>query len=359
MGLVRTSRVASLAGLLLCAPLLLAGCGGSSSTATSQSKGAPAAKAFPSAAGKSLYQVMSQAKGGPSTLVLTPTGQVFYPGESRFGFGVFTRSARQQVTDAQIALYIAKAPPPGSLPKPKANGAPAGKGPLARLSAALGGKAHGPYTAKIESLATEPAFRSQTTANDPDAGKVVYTTHINFPSDGEWRIGALIKEGDQLTATLLPSAVVGRFKGIPKVGQRPPDIHTPTPQSVGGDLSKLTTRIPPETMNKADFHDVLGKKPIVLLFATPQFCESRTCGPVVDIGAQVQREFGDKAEFIHMEIYNDNNPSKGVRPQVRAFNLPSEPWAFVIDRNGVIRTEIEGAFDVQELTDAVRQVTSG
>jgi len=60
-----------------------------------------------------------------------------------------------------------------------------------------------------------------------------------------------------------------------------------------------------------------------------------------------------------MEIYNDNDPSKGVRPQVRAFHLPSEPWLFVIDRKGVIRTVIEGAFNVQELTDAVKGVTGG
>jgi hypothetical protein len=71
----------------------------------------------------------------------------------------------------------------------------------------------------------------------------------------------------------------------------------------------------------------------------------------------VQRDYGDKAEFIHMEIYNDNDPAQGVRPQVRAFHLPSEPWLFVIDRNGVIRTEIEGAFSVDELQNAVKSVT--
>jgi hypothetical protein len=60
-----------------------------------------------------------------------------------------------------------------------------------------------------------------------------------------------------------------------------------------------------------------------------------------------------------MEIYNDNDPNKGVRPQVRAFGLPSEPWLFVIDRKGVVRTEIEGAFDLNELTDAVKEVTGG
>ena len=60
---------------------------------------------------------------------------------------------------------------------------------------------------------------------------------------------------------------------MPQVGQKAPLIHTPTPADVGGDLSKITTRIPPDTQNKVDYADVLGKEPIVLLFATPQFCQ--------------------------------------------------------------------------------------
>jgi hypothetical protein len=128
---------------------------------------------------------------------------------------------------------------------------------------------------------------------------------------------------------------------------------------VGGDLAKLSTRLPPEHMNKVDFHDALGKKPIVLLFATPKFCQSRVCGPVVDEAAQVQRDYGSRADFIHMEIYKDNQPARGVRPQVRAFRLPSEPWLYVIDRRGVIRTVIEGAFSTRELTEAVKGVTGG
>ena len=95
----------------------------------------------------------------------------------------------------------------------------------------------------------------------------------------------------------------------------------------------------------------------MLLFATPQFCQSRVCGPVVDVAEQVKQLYGDKAKFIHMEIYNDNDPSKGVRPQVRAFHLPSEPWLFAIDRKGRIEAEIEGAFGVEELTSAVKGLT--
>ena len=48
-----------------------------------------------------------------------------------------------------------------------------------------------------------------------------------------------------------------------------------------------------------------------------------------------------------------------IRDATRAFNLPSEPWLFVIDRNGIIRTATEGAFSVDELTKAVKGVTGG
>jgi hypothetical protein len=209
----------------------------------------------------------------------------------------------------------------------------------------------------VETLQTKPAFRAETTTSDPDAGTVVYKTSIDFPANGEWRVAALIRKDGKLTSTLLPSAEVGRFKNVPKVGQKAPVIHTPTPADVGGDLSKITTRIPPDTQNRVDYADVLGKEPIVLLFATPQFCQSRVCGPVVDVAEQLKQLYGDKVAFIHMEIYRDNDPNKPVRPQVEAFHLPSEPWLFAIGRNGRIEDEIDGAFGVEELTRVVKGLT--
>jgi hypothetical protein len=369
---VRPQRLAPAFACLLIAAALGAGCGGSdddsSSVTGAESRPAPAAGDFPSARGKTLAEVLDSADG-PAQLIVSPAAQVFREGENRYSFGVFEPD-RTQVGDAQVALYFARVPaseettlPTGAAKtgEPDIEGSGGGQestSPPPKAEAkALDQPAVGPFPASIESLQTEPAFRAQTTSGDPDAATVVYVTRVDFPSAGEWRIAALIEDGEGLTGTLLPSAVVGQFDAVPPVGERPPRIHTPTAADVGGDLSKLTTRIPPETMNEVDFHDVLGKKPIVLLFATPQFCQSRVCGPVVDIAEQVQEHSGEGVEFIHMEIFNDNNPAQGVRPQVRAFNLPSEPWLFVIDRQGVIRTEIEGAFGVEELEAAVSEVS--
>ncbi|HET7484280.1 MAG TPA: hypothetical protein VFJ64_02770 [Solirubrobacterales bacterium] len=359
---MRLSRALAALACLVTGASLLAGCGGSdsstgSTSGSAQSRPAPPKSAFPSAKGKTLAQVLEAEGATPSELVVSPAGQVFNTGENRYPFGVFERD-RTQVPDAEVALYFAKVPAvkgKGSAAKP---GAAAGK--LSTKEAeerALNQPAKGPFPASIESMQTKPAFRAQTTSSDPDAATAVYSTQVDFPSEGEWRIAALIKEGDEFTATPLPSAVVGAFSKVPRVGQKAPLIHTPTPADVGGDLSKITTRIPPDTQNRVDYADVLGKEPIVLLFATPQFCQSRVCGPVVDVAEQLKQLYGDKVAFIHMEIYNDNDPSKHVRPQVRAFHLPSEPWLFAIGRDGRIKAVIEGAFGVDELTRVVKGLT--
>jgi hypothetical protein len=348
---------------ILALALVIAGCGSGSDSSTgsssgsSQSRPAPPKSEFPSAKGKTLAEVLEAENATPSTLVVSPAALVFNKGENRYPFGVFQRD-RTQVPDAEIALYFAK------VPTSKGAGGAGADAPAGTTSAkdaekkALDQAAVGPFPAAIETLETQPAFRAQTTTSDPDAASVVYKTNVNFPSNGEWRIAALVKQDGKFTATLLTeSANVGAFPKVPKVGQKAPLIHTPTPADVGGDLSKITTRIPPDTQNRVDYADVLGKEPIVLLFATPQFCVSRVCGPVVDVAEQLKQLYGDKVAFIHMEIYTDNDPNKPVRPQVQAFHLPTEPWLFAIGRNGKIEDEIDGAFGVEELTRVVKGLT--
>jgi hypothetical protein len=344
-------------GCLLAAAWLLAGCGSGGSDSTGSSGGAventpaPPKSDFPTTEGRSLEEVLEAAK--PSQLVISPAAMVFYKGENRFPFGVFEKD-RSQVGDAEVALYFSKVPKVSF--KAKKEGA---KGAEARAnSKALEEPAVGPFPASIETLETEPAFRAATTSNDEDAATAVYATDVNFPGDGQWQVAAVIKDGDELTATLLPSVAVGEFHHIPRPGQQAPLIHTPTPEDVGGDLSQITTRIPPDTQNRVDYADALGKEPILLLFATPQFCQSRVCGPVVDVAEQVKQLYGDKAAFIHMEIYEENDPGKPTRPQVRAFHLPTEPWLFAIGRDGTVREVVEGAFGVNLLTKVVKEVTA-
>lgn len=353
---MRAPRLAPALLCVLATGALLGGCGGGSNTseATSASDGtaasrpAPAKSEFPSPEGRSLRE-MVKATDARTELLVEPAAEVFYPGRNRYPFEIVDKE-HKPISDAEVALYYAKVPQPKAGAKSKSGN----RGPTAKAEAqALDEPAVGPFPAKIESLATKPRFRAKSTAEDPDAAPVVYSTELSFPGDGEWRLAAILKEDGELKAAVLPGVTVGEFERVPQPGRKAPVIHTPTAQDAGGELSKITTRMPPDSQNKVDYADALGREPIVLLFATPQFCQSRVCGPVVDVAEQAKHEYGDKAAFIHMEIYNDNDPGKGVRPQVRAFHLPSEPWLFAIDRQGVVREAVEGAFGLKLMHEAV------
>ncbi len=354
---MRPARLLLAAAFLFAAAALASGCGGADSTdstgasgATAPSRPAPPASDFPSPEGRSLEQVLKLGDR-PSELIVSPLAMAFYEGENRYPFGVLEGNGTE-VTDAEVALYFARVPPV----KPGARSKPGNKGPAAKAEAqALDQPAIGPFPARIESLATEAEFRAETTSESPAVASVVYSTQIEFPSEGEWRLAALIKEDDEVGVTLLPSAAVGEFAAIPEPGEQAPAIRTPVAEDVGGDLEQITTRVPPDTQNRVDYADALGREPIVLLFATPKFCQSRVCGPVVDATEQAKSEYEDQAAFIHMEIYNQNDPADGVRPQVRAFDLPSEPWLFTIDREGVVRDAIEGAFGLELLDEAIEK----
>ena len=356
---MRAPRLAPALLCLLVAGGLFAGCGGSdaestsSASETAESRPAPPKSEFPAPAGRTLRQVLKGADGR-TELVLTPAAEAFYPGVNRYPFGVVDRETGT-VPDAEVALYYAKVPP--TKPGAKSKSGNLGQAAKAQQNA-LDQPAVGPFPAAIETLATKPAFRAKTTSEDPDAAPVVYSAELDFPTEGEWLVAAILREDGERKGALLRDAVVGEFKKIPEVGQKAPKIHTPTAQDVGGDLSKITTRVPPDSQNKVDYAEALGKEPVVLLFATPQFCQSRVCGPVVDVAEQAKHEFGDKAAFIHMEIYNDNDPGRGARPQVRAFHLPSEPWLFTIDRHGIVRDAVEGAFGLKLMDEAVEKAIS-
>jgi hypothetical protein len=365
------SALLGLLCLLACGSLLLAGCGGGSGSSsqvnpeaeTGKSRPAPPRSAFPSAQGKTLREIVEEATHQTALRVspaAAPAVEVFYPGRNRYPFLVSEKGAvsgklGKEVPDAEVAIYYAKLP----TPKPGARPKSGSEGLAAKAQRqALDAPAIGPFPARIESLATRPAFQGKTTTEEPDVASVVYSTELNLPSEGEYRIAAVIKEKGGVGAKVLSSIKVGEYVKIPRPGEKAPLIQTPTAKSVGGDLTKLTTRIPPDTQNKVNYAEVLGKEPILLLFATPKFCQSRVCGPVVDVAQQAQRKFEGKANFIHMEIYNDNDPSKGVRPQVRRFHLPSEPWLFAINREGVVSAAIEGAFGTELMDKTVEKVVA-
>jgi hypothetical protein len=106
-------------------------------------------------------------------------------------------------------------------------------------------------------------------------------------------------------------------------------------------------------MHSVSLNQVLGRRPVALLFSTPELCKSRVCGPVTDIMVQLQRQYGGRIAFIHQEVYVGNQPTRGLRSQLKAFHLQTEPWLFTINRRGVITARLDGVFGIKEARAAL------
>jgi len=327
---VRRPLSTGLVALLVAA--FAAACGGADDGSAPPPQPEPTARPadFPRAPGKTLDDL--KAESGRS-LVFTPTTVVaLRKGMNRYGFALYD-VAGKQVTGAQVALYTAREDGTG---------------------------VHGPYIARSESLTVSGPFRSRTTAADVNAAKAVYVAEVPFHRSGRQIVAAMAKLDGRLTMANAFTADVGRHpNGPPDVGDRAIAVHTRTLADVGDDASEIDTRVPPATdLLKTDLADVVGKKPVVITFATPALCQSRVCGPVVDIVEQAKAKAPDGVAFIHQEIYKDNHAAKGnIQGPVAAWRLQTEPWTFVIAKSGRIAARFEGPFSLGELERAIAKVT--
>lgn len=187
----------------------------------------------------------------------------------------------------------------------------------------------------------------------------IYVAHVRLARPGTYWLLAEPDGGRRIQA--LGNVVVTANDSPPDIGDPAIASQTPTLLSAGGDASKLTTRTPPDEslLRYSVAESLRAKAPFVVTFATPKFCSSRTCGPVVDVVEEVARRFeGSGVRFIHAEVYEDNDPAKPYNSWMREWGLETEPWTFLVGRNGRIAARFEGVVSVRELEEAVRAMVS-
>jgi hypothetical protein len=282
----------------------------------------PDAAAFPATEGKTLQQMGDMVRSGPQAALAT---SVLTEGENRFTFGVIGQDGKPIY--GPTAVYVAPTPEDPAV---------------------------GPFVAPADILLTQDRYKSKQAATEQDPFAAVYAANVEFEKAGTWAVLVATRSGGFLVGA--PTQVQVKTKAadkVPDVGEKAPQVATDTLESVKGDKALLDTRDPASDMH-TDFKTVVGKKPVALLFATPQLCASRVCGPVADIALQMRAKYGEDMEFIHQEVFVDNNQQKGLRPPLQAFNLPTEPWLFVIDEQGEITARLEGSFGVDAFEKAVK-----
>jgi hypothetical protein len=324
--------------VLLIVVLLLAGCGGGSDPvpadpveqvpdtggqrAAVREAQSPDPASFPPAQGKTLQQVADLVGAGPQGALAVKTVTT---GDSRIAFGMIGQDGK--AIYGPTAVYIAPTP---------------------------NDPAQGPIVAPADVLLTQARYRSKQAATEADPFAAIYAAEVRFEKPGTWAVLLATRQNGRLVGAPVQLPVTTKADDkVPDVGEKAPDVHTDTLESVKGDESLLDTRDPPSDMH-ADLAEVRGSKPVALLFATPQLCTSRVCGPVTDIALQLKAKYGKDMEFIHQEVWVDNDTSKGLRAPLEAFKLQTEPWLFVLDRKGEITARLEGSFGLREFEEAIK-----
>jgi hypothetical protein len=189
---------------------------------------------------------------------------------------------------------------------------------------------------------------------EPGEASEIFVTNLELPKAGTYWVLAEPVGGRKIQA--VGTIVVKEQAEAPDVGE--PAVASDTPTLENATLEQLTTSNEPDrALYRSSVAQALAaKQPFVVAFATPKYCTSRTCGPVVDVVSEVRRRHADAGiGFIHVEIYRDNDPTKGQNRWVEEWGLPSEPWIFVVGPGGEVLSRFEGTVSVRELDEAVRQ----
>ena len=174
-------------------------------------------------------------------------------------------------------------------------------------------------------------------------GRGVYVTEATFPTEGAWN-ALLLTQGKQI-----PFAVqVKAAAEAPTIGSVAPRSASPTPAASLG-VTPICTRAPKCSLHDQSLDQLIGSgTPAAVMFATPALCQTAYCGPVLDQLLDLRDQYAGRVGFHHVEIYRSNRGAD-LAPTVEDWGLPSEPWIYTVDGEGIIRGRLDGAFGSEEI----------
>jgi hypothetical protein len=200
----------------------------------------------------------------------------------------------------------------------------------------------------------------------------LYRAMVNLDRAGDWGLEVILDPGT-------PSAKTGRFifevqqtSSTPAIGDTVVADDTPTATDAAGIAAISTDTNPdPDFYTTSISGALAAHEPFVLVFATPAFCRSATCGPTLDVVKSVAANFKGRLTFIHVEPYELTLTDGHLQPvldqannpipveSVNDWGLPTEPYTFVVDSSGKLSAKFEGIAAADELTAAFDAVATG
>jgi hypothetical protein len=258
-------------------------------------------------------------------------------GENRFAFGLLKAGKLLEGADVQLRLYDID-------------------GGETKLAA----EHKVPYQAvknvKEQRSVHRHADGSAHVHGDDSAVRGLYVAQLSFARAGGWGVELLVRQADGSFEPVRFAVTVHETAATPAVGSAAPRSRNLIARDVK-DLRQIDTSPRPDPrLHQVRIADAITQgKPQLIVFATPQFCTSRMCGPVVDIMRSLLPTYGKRVAFTHQEIWQDF-ASKRAFSTVDEWRLQSEPWIFVVDGQGIIRAKFEGLVTERELEVALQQM---
>lgn len=194
-----------------------------------------------------------------------------------------------------------------------------------------------------------------------------YSARMNFDRPGPWQLKVAVDDGEVSGETVIDLEVVEQSP-VPAIGQRPPLSLTKTLSDVPG-VEQLTTdyNADEELYRLTVAEAIESPRPAVVVFASPAFCTSATCGPQVDTVKELKAVFADRADFVHVEIYDLPDEIQGDLSRARFAtavdewgfsSVPhwfNESWVYILDEEGLVDHRFEGFVTLTELESALKE----
>ena len=195
-----------------------------------------------------------------------------------------------------------------------------------------------------------------------------YAAPVDFPTPGDYRL-TVTPVGGEVSGEAVIDVAVAADSPIPSVGEPAPASETKT-LDAATDIFDVTTSYEPDTeLYRISVAEAVGSgKPSVVVFATPAFCTSPTCGPQVDTVSELRAEHPHAANYIHVELYDNPDEIQGDLSRAELVTaadewgftqIPgwtNESWVFVLDGKGIVRQRFEGFATLAELEAALAEL---
>ena len=194
----------------------------------------------------------------------------------------------------------------------------------------------------------------------PFGTRGIYSAEFALDRAGDWGLELALPQPDGGTRTTTFLFPVAERTLAPAVGDPAPPSASRTANEVES-LAELTTGHEPDAaLYRLSIAGALAEaRPFVVVFASPAFCTNALCGPQVEVLSALAARHGDRANFLHVDLYENPHEILGdldraVRtPVLEEWGIHTDEWTFVVGADGLVAGRFEAFVTEEELEQAL------